>query len=97
MNKKLFTLALESIKSTNEAADKISDILCDGSIVTLHHAMEDVIVDMLKEAFPSEDELHLIDWWLYECNYGEDAEVMVNKEEILLDTPEKLYDFLKND
>ena len=39
-------------------------------------------------------------WWAYECDFGTDPKyepiIYDKNEEILLDTPEKLYDYLVN-
>lgn len=82
------------VNETNDKAKrlKISDFFNAQSLSISH---ENIVVELLKNMFNDSD---LIDWWIYELDYGRNfkmGDLIDNGVEIDLSTPEKLYDYLK--
>lgn len=85
------------VNETNERARKLNDAIISDffNAQSLSISHENIVVELLKNMFNDSD---LIDWWIYELDYGRNfkmGDLVDNGVEIDLSTPEKLYDYLK--
>ena len=98
ISKETFCKALSLIKQQETINHEFSlalDKVGDGHFVFgVHNKFYEALLMVLKESI--NDKYDYIEWWLYEAS---DYKVWSNdeKKEWLLDTPEKLYDFIVNE
>ena len=106
ISKEKFVEIIEYMRKISDFTDKVNIgaiELCDELNLdfefSLYITEEEIVIELLKEIFKDTD---YIDWWIYDTNYGreEDYNTVYStdnkgkmKEEVL-DTAEKLYDFL---
>lgn len=85
------------VNETNDKAKRLNDAIISDffNAQSLSISHENIVVELLKNMFNDSD---LIDWWIYELDYGRNfkmGDLIDNGVEIDLSTPEKLYDYLK--
>lgn len=85
------------VNETNDKAKRLNDSIISDffNAQSLSISHENIVVELLKNMFNDSD---LIDWWIYELDYGRNfkmGDLIDNGVEIDLSTPEKLYDYLK--
>lgn len=96
LSKKVFCDSIRSIKEQskiNENFSKALETVGDGFFVFgAKNKLLDALLSVLKDGMS--DKYDYIDWWLYETSAGYDVWDKTNDKHWVLDTPEKLYDFL---
>ena len=85
------------VNETNDKAKRLNDAIISDffNAQSLSISHENIVVELLKNMFNDSD---LIGWWIYELDYGRNfkmGDLIDNGVEIDLSTPEKLYDYLK--
>lgn len=85
------------VNETNDRARNLSDAVMSDffNAQSLSISHENIVVELLEDMFNDSD---LIGWWLYELDYGRKfrmGDLIDNSGKIDLSTPEKLYDYLK--
>ena len=85
------------VNETNNRARKLNDAIISDffNAQSLSISHKNIVVELLKNMFNDSD---LIGWWIYELDYGRNfkmGDLIDNGVEIDLSTPEKLYDYLK--
>lgn len=85
------------VNETNDKAKRLNDAIISDffNAQSLSISHENIVVELLKNMFNDSD---LISWWIYELDYGRNfkmGDLIDNGVEIDLSTPEKLYDYLK--
>jgi hypothetical protein len=106
ISKDYFCKLMGNLQHTSDVADKIESVLDDGrkelkmdgmSLWGVFHIGQGDILELLEHIF--HDASGYIFWWVYECDFGRD--VCCNKifleegsEGLVIDSAEKLYDFL---
>ena len=85
------------VNETNDKAKELSDAIISDffNAMSLSISHESIVVELLQNMFKDND---LIEWWIYELDYGRKfkiGDLIDNGVEIDLSTPEKLYNYLK--
>ena len=85
------------VNETNDKAKRLNDAIISDffNAQSLSISHKNIVVELLKNMFNDSD---LIGWWIYELDYGRNfkmGDLIDNGVEIDLSTPEKLYDYLK--
>lgn len=85
------------VNETNDKAKKLNDAVISDffNATSLSISHESIVVELLQNMFKDND---LIGWWIYELDYGRKfkmGDLIDNEVEIDLSTPEKLYNYLK--
>lgn len=85
------------VNETNDKAKELSDAIISDffNAMSLSISHESIVVELLQNMFKDND---LIGWWIYELDYGRKfkiGDLIDNGVEIDLSTPEKLYNYLK--
>ena len=85
------------VNETNDKAKKLNDAVISDffNATSLSISHENIVIELLQNMFNDSD---LIGWWIYELDYGRKfkiGDLIDNGVEIDLSTPEKLYDYLK--
>lgn len=89
------------VNETNDKAKRLNDAIISDffNAQSLSISHENIVVELLKNMFnDSDSDSDLIGWWIYELDYGRNfkmGDLIDNGVEIDLSTPEKLYDYLK--
>lgn len=85
------------VNETNDKAKKLNDAIISDffNASSLSISFEDDLVNVLENMF----ETDLINWWLYELDYGRNFKIgyLIEADGTTkpdLSTPEKLYDYL---
>lgn len=60
-------------------------------VCTLTSQSVEKIIKALEAEFKVDD---LISWWMFECDFGKTAKAQINGDELIISTPDKLYEFL---
>lgn len=92
MDKATFVALINAIEAQSARDMEISHHLCEvmsESFGVYSTRMIDDIIDTLDTL----NNGNWVSWWMYDIPHDE-ARISVNGEEQLLDTPEKLYDFI---
>ena len=101
ISKETFCDALDLIKFRQEEIKQLESIqqdyiacIFEQQYDSFYEAICDLIVESMK--LPSDEVIgDSIRWWINETNCGKDEpNVYVDDEKFVLDTPEKLYDYL---
>lgn len=99
ITRELFSRIISSIKAQSEKEDRISTSLeemFDGYLIpTISEGLTNLLIDILKLEF--DDDNDWIGWWIYEKEYGTLERLKAynaDGSEIVLNTIDKLYDFL---
>ena len=96
LSKNVFCDALNAIKEQskiNEEFSKALETVGDGFFVFgAKNKLLDALLSVLKDGM--NDKYDYVDWWLYETSAGYDVWDKSNDKHWVLDTPEKLYDYL---
>ena len=87
------------VNETNDKAKRLNDAIISDffNAQSLSISHENIVVELLKNMFNDSDS-DLIGLWIYELDYGRNfkmGDLIDNGVEIDLSTPEKLYDYLK--
>lgn len=85
------------VNETNDKAKRLNDAIISDffNAMSLSISHESIVIELLQNMFKDND---LIGWWIYELDYGRKfkiGDLIDNGVEIDLSTPEKLYDYLK--
>ena len=100
ISKKTFVDSINQIVKYAEMNDRVTSIYRENNVEYFpgqYFEYEGMVVRLLSEVMNDKDDW--IGWWLYDCNYGRDTEGRASYKDdspIIVDTPEKLYDFLYN-
>lgn len=100
--KDILTNSLNLIKKYHQLTDDFCTILetlgghesyCNAFIYTEYEA---AVVDLLKCIFQIPEDDDILEWYIYDTNFGEDTvpEIKIDDKEYILDTTDKLYNFL---
>lgn len=101
ISKELFCNALNLIKFRQEEIKQLESIqqdyiacMFEQQYNSFYDTISDLIVESMK--LPTNEVLgDSIRWWIYETDCGtKEPNIMVENENFVLDTPEKLYDYL---
>lgn len=99
ISKETFINTINFLKERNDKIEEINNLFTEefeDSVFYPYFKYERTVVNLLTEVMRDEGEW--IEYYLYECNYGEDIEPDSVQEAdgtpIDITTPEKLYNFL---
>lgn len=105
VSKEEFVDIICKLKDAKELVDKVNDLFlhsrenvecdfCNAASLQISH--ETLVIELLQKLM--KDELEMTSFYIYELNYGEEYEcgkvISQNGKDIILNTPESLYDFL---
>lgn len=98
ISKESFVKAINAIKERSKEEDKLCEALGVEGIITYGDQLLDTLIKVLVESFSLAKEFNVIEWWIYDAEYGKSAIIHYtdngNKEELHLSTPELLYDYI---
>lgn len=106
VSKEMFCKILNHIKSQNDLFEELNKTLekiCPGFYTNVYPncKSESIILEILDSQFGFTPSDSLIDYFVYDLNFGQDTEMIKNLsadgKPIDISTPEKLYDFLIED
>lgn len=96
--KELFLIAMNAVKVMSETVDKLTKIgFGIDSLNTLTSGMDEIISGInqaleLKQFFPG---VTTVDWWYSHYLMGDVPKVITEDKEIIVDTPEKLWELMR--
>ena len=98
MNKEEFIKYIEDLKEDWDYYDELNEVAIkynrDDSIIILPNSF-DISIKLLMYIMKDEDKI--IEWWIYEKNFGQDNELNLydkNNNIINVNTAEELYNYL---
>lgn len=98
MNKEEFIKYIEDLKEDWDYYDELNEVAIkynrDDSIIILPNSF-DISIKLLM--YIMKDEYKIIEWWIYEKNFGQDNELNLydkNNNIINVNTAEELYNYL---
>lgn len=102
ISKKEFISVIKDIEKCHKEVDRLESAVPGLGFALLDLAPIDTLISTLESAMDMEHEDKygtVISWWIYEMDYGKDrAEITITDKDgektFLLDTVDKLYDYL---
>lgn len=97
--KKEFKDYMDRIKNLNDEIDGINDVLRmhESQSTYIPSSLEIELVDVLKRVFKDDNEVSLIDYFIYDLNYGKEWKedsILINEKPLPLRNSGELYDAL---
>lgn len=99
MTKKQFVTIINELKNYDKVIDKLMEVNSSLALAVVEkYDLKDTVVKSLEYTFNLPEHPHIgsdIAWWVYETEYGtKNYSIYTDKEVIVIDTAEKLYDLI---
>lgn len=94
ISKEEFLRVINTIILINNKLDKLNNYYF--TLGVIEYSLQDTLIDLLELSM--NDKSKWVSWWIYDNKFGKsNLTVTINNKQILIDTPEKLYDLIKEE